>query len=38
MTDQAMLITNVAVLAAIFAAGLLAKMFPRSGRKSGSRR
>jgi hypothetical protein len=37
MTDQTMLITNMAVLAAIFVVGLLAKMFPRNGRKSGTR-
>jgi hypothetical protein len=37
MTDQTMLITNMSVLAAIFLVGLLAKMFRRNGRKSGSR-
>jgi len=37
MTDQTMLITNMAILAGIFLVGLLAKVFPRNGRKSGSR-
>jgi hypothetical protein len=37
MTDQTMLITNMAVLAGIFLLGLLAKLFPRNGRKSGTR-
>jgi len=37
MTDQTMLITNVAILAGIFLLGLLAKMFPRNGGKAGSR-
>lgn len=37
MTNTQMLITNVAVLAAIFLLGLLAKMFPRNGRKARSR-
>jgi len=37
MTDQTMLITNMAILAGIFLVGLLAKLFPRNGRKSGSR-
>jgi len=37
MTNQTTLIVNMAVLAGIFLAGLLAKMFPRNGRKSGTR-
>jgi len=37
MTDSRMLITNLAVLAAIFLLGLLAKLFPRNGRKNGMR-
>lgn len=37
MTNQAMLITNMAVLAGIFLLGLLVKLFPRNGRKSGTR-
>lgn len=34
MTNTQMLITNMAVLAGIFLLGLLAKMFPRNGRKA----
>jgi len=37
MTNTQMLITNMAVLAGIFLLGLLAKIFPRNGRKARSR-
>ena len=37
MTDTNMLITNMAILAGIFLLGLLAKVFPRNGRKAGPR-
>jgi hypothetical protein len=37
MTNQTMLITNMAILAGIFLLGLLAKMFPRNGGNTGSR-
>lgn len=33
MTNTTVLITDMAILVAIFLLGLLAKMFPRSGRK-----
>ncbi len=35
MTNTDVLITNMAILAGIFLLGLLAKMFPRNGRKAG---
>jgi hypothetical protein len=35
MTDTQVLITNSAILAGIFLLGLLAKLFPRNGRKAG---
>jgi hypothetical protein len=37
MTDSRILIVNMAVLAAIFLAGLVAKIFPRNGRRARSR-
>jgi hypothetical protein len=33
MTNTTVLITDMAILVAIFLLGLLAKMFPRTGRK-----
>jgi hypothetical protein len=37
MTDSRLLITNMAILACIFLAGLVAKMFARKDRKAKSR-
>jgi hypothetical protein len=37
MTDTQVLITNMAILVGIFLVGFLAKIFPRSGGKAGSR-
>jgi hypothetical protein len=38
MTNNAMLITDMAILVGIFLLGLLAKIFPKKGRDSGSKR
>jgi hypothetical protein len=38
MTDTTVLITDMAILVGILLLGLVAKMFPRSGRKAGSKR
>jgi hypothetical protein len=37
MTNTAVLITDMGILVGIFLLGLLAKMFPRSGRKASSK-
>ncbi len=37
MTNTTVLITDMAVLVGIFSLGLLAKLFPKSGRKTGSK-
>jgi hypothetical protein len=36
MTNNEVLITNMAILVGIFLLGLLAKIFPRNGGKAGS--
>jgi hypothetical protein len=36
MTNNEVLIMNMAILVGIFLLGLLAKIFPRNGRKAGS--
>lgn len=38
MTNLTVLITDMAILVGIFLLGLLAKMFPRRGRNTGSRK
>jgi hypothetical protein len=38
MTNTTVLIADMAILAGIFALGLLAKLFPRNGRTAGSKR
>jgi len=38
MTETTVLITDMAILVGIFLLGLLAKLFPRSGRSAGSKR
>jgi hypothetical protein len=38
MTETTVLITDMAILVGIFLLGLLAKLFPRSGRNAGSKR
>ena len=38
MSSTSLLITDMAVLVGIFLLGLLAKMFPKSGRNAGSKR
>ena len=38
MSNTSVLITDMAVLVAIFLLGLLAKLFPKSGRNAGSKR
>jgi hypothetical protein len=35
MSNTTVLFTDMAILVAIFALGLLAKLFPKSGRKTG---
>jgi hypothetical protein len=37
MTNNAMLITDMAILVGIFLLGLLAKIFPKKGRNGGSK-
>jgi len=37
MTNNAMLITDMAILVGIFLLGLLAKIFPKNGRNAGSK-
>jgi hypothetical protein len=37
MTDTTVLIADMAILVGIFLLGLLAKMFPKDGRHSGSK-
>ncbi len=37
MSNTTVLITDMAILIAIFALGLLAKLFPKSGRNAGHR-
>jgi hypothetical protein len=37
MTDSTVLITDMAILVGIFLLGLLAKLFPKSGRKASSK-
>lgn len=37
MTDSTVLMTDMAILVAIFLLGLVAKMFPRNGRNAGSK-
>ena len=37
MTDSTVLIANMAILVGIFLLGLLAKLFPRGGRKDGTK-
>jgi hypothetical protein len=37
MTNTSLLITDMAILVGIFLLGFLAKVFPRSGRNSGSK-
>lgn len=37
MTDSTVLMTDMAILVAIFLLGLVAKMFPKSGRDAGSK-
>jgi hypothetical protein len=38
MTDTTVLITDMAILVGISLLGLVAKLFPRSGRNAGSKR
>ncbi len=38
MTDATVLITDMAILVGILLLGLVAKLFPRSGRNAGSKR
>jgi hypothetical protein len=38
MSNASVLITDMAILVGIFLLGLLAKMFPKNGRKAGSKR
>lgn len=38
MTQTAVLITDMSVLVGIFLLGMLAKIFPRKGRKAGEKR
>jgi hypothetical protein len=38
MSNTTVLITDMAILVGIFALGLLAKLFPRTGRNAGSKR
>jgi hypothetical protein len=38
MTDTTVLITDMAILVGILLLGLVAKLFPRSSRKAGSKR
>lgn len=37
MSNSTVLITDMAILVAIFALGLLAKLFPKNGRKTGQK-
>ena len=37
MTDSTVLITDMAILVGIFLLGLLAKLFPKGGRKASSK-
>jgi hypothetical protein len=37
MTNSTVLITDMAILVGIFLLGLLAKLFPKSGRKAGQK-
>jgi hypothetical protein len=37
MTNTTVLITDIAILVGIFLLGLLAKIFPKSGRNAGSK-
>ena len=38
MTNTTVLIADMAILVGVFLVGLLAKIFPKSGRKAGSKR
>jgi hypothetical protein len=38
MSNTSVLITDMAILVAIFLLGLLAKLFPKNGRNAGSKR